>query len=342
LSRNFIFHIRPRKVPAPALRFTLTWGLGGAAVLLVVLQLVTGLILNFAYEPVPVQAYLAVRHIQNELFLGRLLRNLHHWSGHLLVIVVCLHMIRVFFWGAYFSSKRRLNWYMGLFLLLLVMLSNFTGYLLPWDQLAYWAVTIATSMLSYLPFIGEFLMELLRGGKEVSGVSLHIFHSIHTTFLPFCFLGALAYHFWWIRRAGGIKIAPGENREMLPFMPNLLVRELSSASVVLSLLLAFSMAFDAPLTAMANPALTPEAVKAPWYFLWFQELLLHVSPVLAMAILPFAFGVFLLIIPLLRPINERPAPLVRLLFFLFFLLLTGLTVTGIWFRGPGMKLVWPW
>ncbi len=341
MNNNFFFHLRPRKVPARALRFTLTWGLGGAAVLMVFLQFLTGLLLNFFYEPFPVQAYLSVQHIDSELFLGRLIRNMHHWTGHFLVVVVCLHMVRVFFCGAYFTPRRR-NWYMGLALFLLVLAANFTGYLLPWDQLAYWAVTIGTAMLAYIPVVGESIQTLLRGGEEVSGATLRIFHTIHTTILPLGFLFCLSYHFWCIRKAGGIKVDDQNRQELLPVIPELLVRELAATAVVFCCLLLFSMQFDAPLMAMANPDLTPDTVKAPWYFLWLQELLLHFPPVFAICVLPLAFGTFLGIVPFLGQKGGKPLALIQTLFVSFFLVIIALTVTGLWFRGAGMKLIGPW
>lgn len=341
MNKNFFLHIRPGKVPAKALHFTLTWGLGGAATLMLFLQFLTGLLLNFSYEPFPVQAYLSVQHIQTDLFLGRLIRNMHHWTGHFLVVVVCLHLLRVFFSGAYFMPRRR-SWYSGLLLLFLVLLANFTGYLLPWDQLAFWAVTIAASILAYIPAVGEMLQGLILGGTEVNGATLHIFHSLHSTLLPLGFLFFMSYHFWRVRKAGGVKVDAESRQEMLPAVPELLVRELAFAAVVTCFLLLFAMFFDAPLTAMANPALTPETVKAPWYFLWLQELLLHMQPVLALCVLPLAFAVFLLLLPLFSQREGKPSHLVQVVLISFFLVIVALTITGVWFRGAGMKLVWPW
>jgi len=338
---NFFFHIRPRKVPGQALRFTLTYGLGGAAALMIFVQLVTGLLLNFAYEPVSVHAYLSVQHIQTEQVYGKLIRNLHHWTGHFLVIVIYLHLLRVFFSGAYFGCRRR-SWYSGLVLLLLVLLANFTGYLLPWDQLAFWAVTIASSMLPYIPVFGVFLQKLILGGAEVSEETLHIFHSFHTTLLPLTFLFCMFYHFWRIRKSGGIKIKKQSKQEILPVIPELMTRELAFAAVVLCFLLLFSMFIDAPLTAIANPNLTPVSVKAPWYFLWLQELLLHMQPTLALCVLPGAFAVFLTLLPFIDQTTEKPSKLTKLIMITFVSIIIILTITGIWFRGDGMKLVLPW
>lgn len=341
MHKNFFFHLRPRKVPAKALRFTLTWGLGGAAVLMIFLQVLTGLLLNFTYEPFPVQAYLSVQHIQTELFLGRLIRNLHHWTGHFLVVIACLHLLRVFFSGAY-SVPRRGTWYSGLVLLLLVLTANFTGYLLPWDQLAFWAITIASSVLAYIPMIGEPLQNLILGGTEVNRATLHIFHSFHTSILPLAFLFFMSYHFWRIRKAGGVKIDTTDRQNKLPVVPELLTRELAFAAAVSCFLLLFAMAFDAPLTGMANPGLTPDTVKAPWYFLWLQELLLHMQPVLALCVLPLAFSIFLLLLPFLKQKGEKPSRSVQVILISFFLVIITLTITGVWFRGAGMKLLLPW
>ena len=341
MKTNFLLHFRPRKVSAASLHFTLTWGLGGAAALMIFLQILTGLLLNLTYEPVPVQAWMSVQYIQTEQIFGRLIRNMHHWTGHFLVLVVCLHLLRVFFSGAYFKPRRS-SWYIGLALLFLVLAANFTGYLLPWDQLAFWAITIASSMLAYIPVAGEWLQALVLGGTAVSGATLHVFHSLHTTLLPALFLFFLFYHFWRIRKAGGVKIDPTETAEMLPAVPELLVRELAFAAGVLCFLLLFAMGVDAPLSGMANPAVTPEMVKAPWYFLWFQELLLHLPPVLALCILPLAFVAFLLLLPFLGQDRGKPTRPGQLVLSGFFLVISALTIMGLWFRGAGMKFILPW
>ncbi|MEA3546867.1 MAG: cytochrome bc complex cytochrome b subunit [Thermodesulfobacteriota bacterium] len=346
MSSNLLLHFRPRRVPEDALRFTLTWGLGGMAALMVVQQLVTGLLLGFLYEPLPVLAFESVQHIQNNVFLGRLVRNMHHWTGHVLIVVVFLHLLRVFLNGAFCPPRQR-NWLVGLGLAVTVLMANFSGYLLPWDQLSYWAVTIATSMLEYVPLIGTFLQEIIRGGVEVEAATLQLFYSIHTTIVPVSLLLLMAYHFWFVRRADGVLVA---GRERTAFMDKqksvpaseLLVREVALAAVVTCFLLLFSMFVDAPLGDMANPQLTPETVKAPWYFLGAQELLLHVHPVIAVCVLPLFIALFLIFLPFGKKKAGKPGALVKTLFIAGVIFLLGLTVTGIWFRGPGMKLVWPW
>jgi quinol-cytochrome oxidoreductase complex cytochrome b subunit len=315
------------------------------AALMILQQLGSGFLLGFFYEPLPVQAYESVQHIQQSVFLGQLIRNLHHWTGHLLIIVVFLHMLRVFLNGAFYPPRHR-NWLVGLGLGALILLANFSGYLLPWDQLSYWAVTIASSMLTYVPFIGITLQEMLTGGGEVGAETLQLFYFIHTTIIPGALFLLMAYHFWYVRKAGGVLVPlvePSEKKSQTVVPGNeLLIREVSFAALVSAVLLLFAMFVNAPLGEMANPGITPTSVKAPWYFLGAQELLLHVHPLVAVCILPLAVSLFLLFLPLLKNSTGKPGFLLKIVFLGGTLCLLILTVTGIWFRGPGMTLVWPW
>ncbi len=348
MSSSFFLHFRPRRVPVDALRFTLTWGLGGMAALMVVQQLITGLLLNFFYEPSPVGAYESVLHIQSTVFLGSLIRSMHHWTGHFFVVVITLHLLRIFFNGAFYPPRSR-NWLVGLSLGVLILTANFSGYLLPWDQLSYWAVTIAISMLGYIPLIGSSLQEILRGGEEVGSATLQLFYSIHTTFVPVLLFLLMAYHFWSVRKAGGILVpstkdeAGKKKSTSVEVIPELLIREMAFAALVTCCILLFAMFFDAPLGDMANPELTPATVKAPWYFLGAQELLLHVHPVFAICFLPLTVTFFLVLLPFTgRQKNGKPKVLVKTLFITGALFMLGFTITGIWFRGPAMAWVWPW
>ncbi len=347
LRNTFLLHFRPRRIPAAALRFRLTWGLGGMAALMVVQQLATGILLLFYYDPLPVQAYQSVQQIQDTLLLGRLVRNLHHWTGHALVVVVFLHLFRIVINGALYPP-RRMNWLVGLCLGLLILAANFSGYLLPWDQLSFWAVTIATSMLSYIPGIGSFLQEMVRGGQEIGASTLRLFYVLHTTLVP-CFLFLLmAYHFWLVRKAGGVFTAEKEvasgavQHQTVPVIPELLVREVAFAVLVSCVLLLFSMLVDAPLGDMANPQLTPVNVKAPWYFLGAQELLLHVPPVVAVCVVPLAIAAFLFFLPFSKNKSGPPSRLLMAVFIIGVIFMLAMTMTGIWFRGPAMQWVWPW
>ena len=202
---SLVIHLRPRTVPERTLRFTLTWGLGGMAVVLVCMLFGTGLMLKFTYQPVPGQAYDSIIHLQNNVIFGQLIRNIHHWCGNILLIVVFLHFLRIFFSGA-FHAPRQFNWIIGLVMFLLVLASHFTGYLLPWDQLAFWAITICTGMLEYIPGIGEWLQELIRGGNDIGPATLSNFFAIHTAVIPAGLIMLMPFHFWRVRKAGGLVI----------------------------------------------------------------------------------------------------------------------------------------
>jgi len=420
---GLLLHFRPRAVPERTLRFTLTWGLGGMALVLVSILFLTGLMLKFTYHPVPDRAYESIVRLQNVVYFGQLIRNIHHWSGNALLLVVLLHFLRVFFSGA-FHSGRQFNWILGLVMFLLTLASNFTGYLLPWDQLAFWAVTICTGMLEYIPGIGIGLQKLIRGGTDIGPASLSIFYAIHTAIIPAGLIILMPFHFWRVRKARGLVIPrkpdddPQDRGESVSTIPDLIVRELVVASVLIALILLFSILFNAPLEAKANPGFSPNPTKAPWYFAGLQELLLHFHPLFAVLVIPAVILGLLFLLPYLRydadsagvwfvsdqgrktaviaavvaailtslgivadeymidfaswmpavpPVISNgllPAALVLLFisgFYgwikknysatnneavqaVFVLLLTAfviLTVTGIWFRGQGMALIWP-
>lgn len=283
---GLILHLHPRKVRESTLRFSLTFGLGGMAALLVVIQLVTGLLLKFHYEPSPENAYNSILNMQESLLFGTMLRNIHHWSAIALVWLAFLHMLRVIFTGAY-RKPRHASWLFGLALLTLVVLSNFTGYLLPWDQLSYWAVTVSTSLLSYIPLAGEFLREALLGGKEVGQPTLTNFFNLHTGVIPLLMIVLMGYHFWRIRKAGGVIVADKDlNSPMVDTRPNLVNREFTVALVLLAAILLLSSLLDAPLRERANPSFSPNPAKAPWYFMGLQELLIHFHPFFAVVVIP--------------------------------------------------------
>ena len=307
--RSLLLHFRPRVVPERTLRFSLTWGLGGMAAVLVFLLFGTGLMLKFVYEPFPGRAYDSILHLQQNIPFGQLIRNIHHWSANGLLIIAFLHFLRVFFTGA-FVAPRQFNWIIGLALFAAVLLSNFTGYLLPWDQLAFWAITISSSMLEYIPGVGTWLQELILGGKELGPATIANFYAIHTAILPALLLLIMPFHFWRIRKAKGLVIPklPDENTdtvgEKVDTIPNLIVREVSVALVLLAIILVISMLFNAPLAAKANPGLSPNPTKAPWYFMGIQEMLMHFHPVFSLFVFPLMLVFGLLFIPYLNYESE--------------------------------------
>ena len=272
------------------------------ATVLVLLLLGSGLLLKFFYEPFPDRAYDSVLYLNSQIPFGRLLRNVHRWSANGLLFVVFLHFLRVFYTSA-FLAPRRTNWIIGLMLFAAVILSNFTGYLLPWDQTAYWAITVSASMLDYIPGIGAGLKEWLLGGAEPGSVTLMNFYAIHTAILPALLLLVLLYHFWRIRKANGLVIPrtpdedPATVGPWVETMPHLIVREVAMALIVLAVILAVSMSIDASLGDPANPGLSPNPTKAPWYFMGIQEMLMHFHPVFAVLVAPLLLIFGLLSIP---------------------------------------------
>lgn len=298
--RAILLHLHPVRVSERSIRFNRTFGLGGMAALLIIIQLITGIMLRFYYTPVPAEAYNSVVFTKNHVLFGQFVRNIHYWSGVFLLLVAFLHFLRVFFTGAY-RDVRRLNWLFGLLLLLLIVLLNFTGYLLPWDQLAYWAITVSTNIIGYFPLIGESLRTAVLAGNELNAETLRTFFTFHTAVLPFLLLLLVVYHFWRVRKAGGIMLPDtGEKNEMVPSMPNLVFKEFIVALVLIAVLFTFSVLFNAPLLEKANPAYSLNPTKAPWYFAGVQELLMHFHPFFAAFVIPAGVVAFMAWVPFIR------------------------------------------
>ncbi len=288
MNKSLILHFRPKMVNRRAIDFTLTFGLGGMALILILLLFGTGLLMKFYYLPFPDRAYDSIIYLNNNVVFGQLIRNIHYWSANILILIAFLHFLRVFFTSA-FHPPRQLNWIIGTGLFIIVLFFNFTGYLLPWDQLSFWAVTICTSMMEYVPWAGNWMQSLVRGGSEVSSSTLSIFYATHTVLLPAAVIIIMPFHFWRIRKAGGI-VAPvcdKENESRVQVIPDLLLKEFVTALVLVAVILVLSIIFDAPLGDRANPGLSPNPTKAPWYFMGFQEMLLHIHPFFAVCVIPF-------------------------------------------------------
>jgi len=306
---TFLLHVRPVLLPAPTLPWTHTFGLGGSTLVLVAVLAATGILMMLVYQPVPGVAYDSVVTLEHSVNFGPLVRGVHWWSANFLVVVVLLHTARVFLTGGY-HGPRQFNWVIGGLLLLCLLANNFTGYLLPWDQLAYWAVTISTGMLRYVPGIGELLQRVVRGGPEIGPDTLVNFYTIHTTIVPVLLVLLLGFHFWRVRRAGGVVVPPsrpaeiGEQPEKVHFLPHLLLREVSQALVIVAVVVVFAAVFGAPLGERANPGMSPNPAKAPWYFVGFQELLIHVHPFFALLVIPATAALLFVLLPYLTSDDE--------------------------------------
>ncbi len=206
---HLVLHMRPVRLPERTVAFRHTFGLGGMAAALVLLLILTGVLLMFVYEPTPERAYGSIQALRRDVRFGGLVRNVHHWSANLLVIITFLHLLRTFFTGA-FHGARQFNWVIGTLLLLVVLAANFTGYLLPWDQLSYWATTVGTRILEVVPFFGDWLLRVARGGEELSAVTLSRFFGIHIWILPALMLLLVAVHLFLVVRIG-ISAPPKKN-----------------------------------------------------------------------------------------------------------------------------------
>ncbi len=206
---NLFLHIHPVKVSRHSLKFSYTFGLGIIAAILFLILTFTGVWLMFYYFPSATEAYNRMLDLRSSVDFGFVLRNVHKWAAEAMVVVVILHMARVFFTGGY-KPPREFNWMIGVVLLLLTLGLSFTGYLLPWDQLAFWAITVGTSIAGYAPIIGEPLRKFLLGGDTVGQEALIRFYVLHVVILPGLMVIFMAIHFWRIRKDGGLS-HPSEN-----------------------------------------------------------------------------------------------------------------------------------
>ena len=383
---NFFLHVYPVKVPVRVLRLRYSWRLGFIASVLFAILLVTGVYLMFFYTPSVTAAYGDMQALRTGVGFGQLIRNAHRWSAHLMVLVVFLHLARVFFAGAY-KKPRQFNWVLGVCLLVATLGFSFTGYLLPWDQLSYWAVTVGTNLINYVPLAGGLLRDLLLGGDQIGQATLLRFYALHVAVLPGVLVVILSIHIWRVRKDGfavrqgdtgsfaehatevllpepskggdageRVRLLGVVDRESITAeerlvdetvftWPHLLVRHVVVGLGTAAFVLALGVAFAAPLRGLANPNLTPEPAKAPWYFVGLQELLSHFDPLVAGVLIP---GGFLAALALLPYIDRNPATEARrrkvavILFAGLFLVAIGLTVVGAMFRGPGWRFIVPW
>jgi quinol-cytochrome oxidoreductase complex cytochrome b subunit len=239
--------------------------IGGIAYLLFGVLVVTGVLLSFYYRPSTQEAYPSVQHIVSGVRLGWLVRDLHVWSANLVVVAALAHMAQVFFDGTY-KPPRETNWLAGVLLLFIVFAFGATGYLLPWDQWAYWTVTEELELLARVPILGGLAVEVLRGDPVVSGATLSRFFAVHVIVLPWIALGLLSLHFAMVRRHG-IAPPPGvasDGPAGEPFFPNHLLRSFSIGALVLAVTITAAVLFPREVGETANPAQPPDAMVSTW------------------------------------------------------------------------------
>lgn len=312
ITRNFFLHIHAPKVHPHSMKPAYTFGLGIMLGFLFLLMVLTGVILMIYYTPSVELAYQSVKDIIYIVPGGRMIRNMHRWASQGMVIIVFLHMIRVFYTGSYLGN-RSLNWVIGVVMLIVVLLSNFSGYLLPWDQLAYWAVTIGSNIaasareltdllgVTHLFDPGGFLKKLLIGGETVGQPALSRFFALHVIFLPLTMLVLTGVHLWRIRKDGGLsrphsEEQEGANSSKWYAWPVLMWTELALLIGVVLIILLIALVADAPLLERANPAFPENPAKAPWYFLGIQELVSY-SAFAGGMVVPVLYLIFLFSIP---------------------------------------------
>ena len=294
-----------RKKEVPVHRHTIWYYLGGMALFLFMLQVATGVLLLFYYRPSAEEAYESVQFLMAEVKFGWLIRSIHSWGANLMVFTVFIHLFSVMLLKAY-RRPRELTWMTGVALLGVVMGLGFTGYLLPWNELAYFATRVGTEIPGVLPIVGPSIRELLRGGADVSGATLTRFYALHISVLPgACFL-IMALHVLLVQRHGmsvppGIRHGSGA-KGTLPFFPNFVLRDLMGWLLMLACLAGLAAFFPAELGTKADPfASAPVGIKPEWYFMFmFQTLKLLPARILGMegellGVLAFGIGGVLLV-----------------------------------------------
>ncbi len=400
---NFLLHWFPAKVERASLDWSYSFWLGTVSAGLMLLLVLSGLPLLFLYVPSVERAYGSVKDIEYAVTFGWWMRAVHRLAAHLMVAVVFLHLVRVFLTGAYKNGigqgqQRQWNWVIGVGLLLTTLLLSFTGYLLPWDQLAYWAVTVGTNIASSVPVVGKSIRELLLGGRNIDQPTLIRFYVLHVIALPAGLGALLAYHFWRIRKDGGLAVSDGAlpelslARETPPepsktytwlgvtggTAPAVTTRSVAWADTTVNavpdltrrisfvILLTFGVLailaslVPSPLEEPANALVTPNPAKAPWYFLWLQEIVTDTTIHIGSFTLNGAFvggvvlpGVLVTLLTVWPWLDRSPAdatgrwlPASRrtqnIVFLAIVVAVILLTLVGTLLRGPYWQLYWPW
>lgn len=328
-----------------ALRYRLAphvgWGhaLGGITYLFFLVLIVTGVLLAFFYRPSAQEAYASIQNILTSVNFGWLMRDLHHWSANLIILAILAHMARVFFAAAY-HPPRETSWLVGLVLMFVVLAFGATGYLLPWDQSAYWTVTEVLDALSGFPLIGGVIAGGLKGDEIPSGATLSRFFSWHVILLPWIALVLLTLHFSINRRHGvapPIEPDPVE-RPGIPFFPHHVLRMIITASVVLGVLFSLALLFPRPVGPVANPYAVPDEITSTWVPVDVSLALLRTFGGWGLALFTL-LGLSLALLPLFdrgpeRRIRHRPAAaILGILFFVGF--------AGAWLAGRQLRTISP-
>jgi cytochrome b6 len=327
-------HLLEAKV-VPVHRYSVFYYLGGMALFLFAIQIGTGLLLLLYYEPGVSTAHESVKRISGEIPFGWLIRSIHRWSADIFIGVVVLHMFTAFFMKAY-RQPRELTWLTGLAAFGIALGFGFSGYLLPWDEISFFATSVGTAVAGSVPFVGHALLQLMRGGDDVTGSTLARFFALHVVVLPFGALLVLGLHLLLVQKHG-MSVPPGvtPSGKPRPFFPDFLLHDLVGWTLALALLAALAALLPAELGPKANPfASAPAGIKPEWYFYApFQQLKWipsHVGPFEGEAVGAVAFGVLGLLFALVpfmdrRAGREERSPGFTAAGFMVFLYLAALT-----------------
>ncbi|HWR72220.1 MAG TPA: cytochrome b N-terminal domain-containing protein [Nitrospirota bacterium] len=310
--------------------------LGATLLFLFILQMATGIALALYYVPTPDHAYDSVKFIQEEAVLGSFVRGLHHWGASFMMVIVALHMLRVFVFGAY-KKPREIVWVLGVGLIALVGGFAFTGYLLPWDQKAYWATVVGTNVAGTVPVIGGLLLRIIRGGTELGAFALSRFYAIHTYILPWSLALFAGAHIFLLERAGAGGVWNAADRvpyRSEPLFPNQLFRDTLFMLLVFLALVSFAVLFPAPLEPVADPTDSTYNPRPEWYFYFvFQMLKIFEGrfELVGTVIIPTITIGLLVLVPFLdrRPErNPRKRPFMMAGASLFVIIVAALTIEG--------------
>jgi quinol-cytochrome oxidoreductase complex cytochrome b subunit len=295
---------------------TFFYFLGGMALFLFGIQIVTGILLALYYKPSPDQAFESVQAIMTEIDFGWLFRSIHSWSANLLIGVLLLHVLTTFMMRAY-RRPREFTWITGVLLFGVFLAFGFSGYLLPWNQLAFFATRVGTAIVGVVPVVGEFLLLLARGGEDVTGDTLARFYALHVVILPLTALGLLGVHLFLVQKHGistpeRVIRNYGDEKKVpsIPFVPHFLVRDMVGWYIALGLLAVLAALFPWELGQKADPfGSAPPGIKPEWYFLFMFQALKHLPAQIGgipwlegelVGVLFFSFcGLIVLIVPFL-------------------------------------------
>jgi quinol-cytochrome oxidoreductase complex cytochrome b subunit len=303
---SFFHHLHPPTIPASQSRLRYTLGAGGLAVFLCLVLILTGAFEMFYYDPSPEKAAQSVQTITFLVPFGSLVRGVHYWSAQLLMVASALHLLRVILTGAY-ARQRRFNYLLGLALFLILLFLNFSGYILRWDEGIRWALVAGTNLIRTIPIIGQTLYLILMGGSQPGPASLLRFYAWHIFGLSLVCIFVVGWHLFRVRRDGGIAVPPPDLRSDSNRITRfeLVRREVLAGLITLTFLIILTLVRPAPLAPAIQAGLTNPDGRAPWFFLWVQQLLKWGDPFFFGVLIPVAviawFILMIYILPEAKP-----------------------------------------